>query len=180
MLAMNDRVCPFNQRTCNCDPNAADEKFRPCARSKRAAKFIRMLGSSFPHERESAMQRLQEFMQKEGVTFNDLAASVEEKQFTIDEARHIFQQGKEKGIAEQQQAHSQDSQRILSADYFDDDGCPRWSELVAFCQQNQTRLNPKEQKFIDDMPSQLQWRKPSPPTGGYLLSIFWKLRGSLR
>jgi hypothetical protein len=177
---MSERMCPFNQRTCGCDPNAADEKSRPCARSKHAAKFVRMFGSSFKDERESALERLREFLQKEGVTFNDLAASVEEKQFTIGDARHIFQQGKEKGAAEERQAHSQSSQRILSADYFADDGCPRWSEIVAFCQQNQAGLSPKEQGFIDEMPSRLRWRMPSPPQGGFLLSIFWKLRGSLR
>src|SRR5262249_54985094 len=98
---MSDRVCPFNQRICSCDPNAADEKLRPCTRSKRAAKFIRMLGSSFKHERKSAIRKLQEFMQKESVTFNDFAASVEEKQFTINDARKIFKEGQEKGRVEE-------------------------------------------------------------------------------
>ena len=177
---MNDRICPFNQRTCDCDPDAADETARPCARSRRAAKFVAKFGSSFEYEKHSALRLLEEFLQREGVTFTDLSIIVRDKQFTIDEARHIFQQGKEKGIAEQQQVHSQGSQRILSVDYFADDGHPRWSEMVAFCQQYQAGLSPKEQEFLDELPSKLRWRPPSRPMGGFLLSIFWKLRGSLQ
>ena len=105
---------------------------------------------------------------------------VRDKQFTVDEARHIFREGKEKGVAEERQAHPQRGQRTLSADYFADDGRPRWSEMVAFCQQNQAGLSPKEQEFLDELPSKLRWRPPSRPMGGFLLSIFWKLRGSLQ
>ena len=52
--------------------------------------------------------------------------------------------------------------------------------MAKFCQSNQTSLNPKEQEFVDEMPIKLRWRMPSPGQSGFLLSIFWKLRGSLK
>jgi hypothetical protein len=71
---------------------------------------------------------------------------------------------------------------MLSVDYFDDDGEPRWLEIANYCQNNPAKstLKPNEQQFIDEMPVKLQWRNPTPPMGGFMLSIFWKLRRSLK
>ena len=71
---------------------------------------------------------------------------------------------------------------VLSQQFFDAEGEPRWNEIVKFCNGNpaRTSLKPNEQEFIDEMLVKLRWRSPTRPMGGFLLSIFWKLGGTFK
>jgi hypothetical protein len=177
VLAM---ICPLNNRPCRCDPSAADKKFHPCALARRIGVLIRLCGSSFEGEATSALSALRRLLPAEGLAFSDLAVLIENcdgrietLRYSEDDANAIFARGIEAGS-------KQGAGRVLSASYFNDDGEPRWQEIARFCQSRQASLNPKEQEFVDEMPLKLRWRMPSLPQGGFLLSIFWKLRGSLK
>jgi hypothetical protein len=168
----DDRICPLNQRICGCDPNATDDRARPCARSKRLAKLIRMFGSSFKTEQRSAFRMLQQFMRNEAVTFNDIGVIVEEKQYTIEQARFIYQQGKEKGRDEEAR------QREAPPEFYDADGHPRWNEIALFCQKNSAQLRDEwERTFVNDMAGKTLWREPSEKQAKHLIAIFVRLGG---
>ena len=179
LLAMS-AACPLNNRACRCDASAADQKFRPCALARRIASLVRLQGSPLENEAFGATAGLRRLLMAGKTDFNDVATLIENCNGQIEtlkysdaDAEQIYQRGIEKG-------RKQGGGRSLSVDFFDDDGKPRWAEIAKFCQSNQTGLNPKEQEFVDEMPSKLRWRKPSLQQGGFLLSIFWKTRGSLR
>jgi hypothetical protein len=179
MLAMS-YACALNNRACRCDPSAADQKFRPCALARRIGALVRLQGSPLENEAFGAAAGLRRLVAGEGLDFNDIATliencngAIETLKYSDGDAERIYARGIENG-------REQCSGRSLSVDFFDDDGEPRWVEIAKFCQSNQTGLNPKEQEFIDEMPSKLRWRMPSAGQGGFLLSIFWKTRGSLR
>ena len=170
---MSARICPFNQQPCGCDPNAEKESARPCKRSKRAAKFVRLLGSSVEGEQLSALRRLGEFLQSEGLTFNDLGTAVQDKQYTVDEARLIYAQGKKKGLVEE-------ARKQQETEYFDIDGQPQWYEIAIFCQENSNsgKLSEWEREFVSDMPSKMiRFGQPTEKQGRCLLGIFIKLGG---
>jgi len=99
---------------------------------------------------------------------------IEQLKYSDSDAEAIFARGVDVGS----RLHTG---RALSADFFDDDATPRWAEMVSFCHGCPAKagLRPAEQEFIDDMSAKLRWRTPSRAQGGFLLSIFWKLRGSL-
>jgi hypothetical protein len=131
-----------------------------------------MLGSSFEGEQLSALRRLLEFLKTEGLTFNDLATSVEEKQFTINDARKIFKEGQEKGRVEE--ARKQQA----PPEFWETDGTPRWYEIAVFCQQNSSQLSDWEQNFLVDMPARMiKYGKPKGKQIQHLLAIFVKLGG---
>ena len=148
--------------------------------TKRIGKLVRMMSSDFDGEMQAATRRLKALLHTESLSFHDLAimienheGEIEERKYSDSEAKAIFERGIEKG-------REQHNGRSLSPDYFDDDGGPRWLEIAKFCQGHQAALNPKEQEFVDEMPGKLHWRAPSRGQGGFLLSIFWKTRGTLR
>jgi hypothetical protein len=66
---------------------------------------------------------------------------------------------------------------MLSGEFYNPNGEPRWNEIALWCAQHGARLRPKEQKFIDDMCSGVQWGPPSERQAKWLLSIFYKLGG---
>jgi hypothetical protein len=172
--------CPLNNRQCRSDPQAADKKFHPCMLAKRIGVLVRLLGSSFEGEAMGAATGLRRLLPAEGLAFSDIAVliencdgRVETLKYSEADAEAIFARGIETAAKRQ-------PKRVLSTDYFDDDGEPRWLEIANFCQSKQTSLNPKEREFVDEMPVKLRWRMPSVAQGGFLLSIFWKLRGTLK
>jgi hypothetical protein len=151
-----------------------------------SAVLKRMLSSDFDGEVFASVQALRQVLVRAGLSCHDLGVAIEnygeagvseieQRKYTDADAEAIFQRGIEKGRKEY-------SGRILSVDFFDDDGEPRWLEIAVFCQNDPGKpaLKPNEQQFIDEMPAKLRWRSPTAPMGGFLLSIFWKLRRSLK
>ena len=149
--------------------------------AKRIGKLVRMFGSSFENERHVALSKLQTTLDEEGLTFNDIAVVIENGGGEIEQLKYsdsdlvtIFTKGVEK-------SRKENTGHALSK--FDDDGEPRWNEIVKFCENSPGRSNlkPSEQDFIDELPGRLQrWSKPTRSQGGFLLSIFWKLGGTFK
>lgn len=179
VLAMTDHVCPLNSRACRCDPNAKDNKFRPCALAKRIGKLIRLFGSNFEGEAIGAATGLRRLLQSEGLAFNDLATliencdgQIEERKYSDTDAEIIFTRGVEKGRSEE--ARKKD----LPPDFYDSDGHPRWNEIALFCQQRSAQLRSEwEREFISDMAGKTLWREPSEKQAKHLLAIFIRLGG---
>jgi hypothetical protein len=180
VLAMTDRICPLNNRTCRCDPNATDNKFHPCALAKRIGKLIRLLGSNFEGEAIGAASGLRRLAQSEGLAFNDLATliencdgQIEEKKYSDADAEVIFARGAEKGRAEEAR------KREAPPEFYDADGQPRWYEIAMYCQQNRTQLRDEwERNFANDIPSRIiKYGRPTERMIPHLLAIFVKLGG---
>jgi len=151
----------------------------PSCRLRRRFGQLLRLGDS-PHwgEASNAFQALRRVLTEAGLSYADVAVIVESHQGPVEELRYsdsdakaIYERGREEG---RKQAGGR-----LSPDFFDDDCNPRWLEMANFCRA-QPGLNPKELDFLDDMPRHLRWRPPSASQGGFLFSIFWKMRRSLR
>jgi hypothetical protein len=151
-----------------------------------SAVLKRMLSSDFDGEVYASVQALKQVLARAGLSCHELAVAIEnygeagvseiqQRKYTDADAEIIFQRGIEKGRKEY-------AGRILSVRFFDDDGEPRWLEIATYCQNDPAKLalKPNEQQFIDEMPAKLRWRSPTAPMGGFLLSIFWKLRRSLK
>jgi hypothetical protein len=176
-------VCPLNKRSCQCDPSAPkDSKFYPCRLAKRLGTMIRLLGSNFEDEALNTARAMRRFLPERGLNFSDLALLIENCDGRLEalcyseaEAKAIFERGIERG-------KTQANGRCFSDRYFDDDGEPRWLEMAKYCQSNpaKTSLKSNEQEFIDELSAKLRWRTPTRPMSGFLLSIFWKLRGSFK
>jgi hypothetical protein len=173
-------TCPLNNRECRCDPK--DEKRRPCALARRIGQLIRLQASSFEAEALNATRRLRQLLPAEGISFNNISVliensngEIEQLKYSDSDAEAIFTRGVEEG-------RKQGAGHALSPQYFDADGEPRWGEIARFCQSDpgKTSLKPNEQEFVDEILVKLRWRTPTRPTGGYLLSIFWKLGGSFK
>jgi hypothetical protein len=148
--------------------------------TKRIATLFCLLFSNFEGEALGALAAMKRLFAAEGRTPHDIAivienanGEIEELKYSDSDAEAIFARGIEEG-------RKQNAGHALSTQYFDADGEPRWAEIAKFCQSNEASLNPKEQEFVDEIPSKLRWRMPSRGQGGFLLSIFWKLRGSLK
>ena len=150
--------------------------------ARRIATLFRLLGSSYEGEVLGAVAAMKRLFAAEGLAFHDIATviescngEIEERKYSDRDAELIFARGVEKGRAESRG-------RSLSANYFDDDGEPRWAEIAKFCHGHPAlrSLKPNEQEFIDELQTKLRWRSPSRAMGGFALSIFWKLGGSLK
>jgi hypothetical protein len=150
--------------------------------AKRIATLFRMLSSPYDGEVLNAVTAMKRLFAIEGLAFNDIATviescngEIEERKYSDRDAEIIFAHGVKKGRAESRG-------RSLSANYFDDDGEPRWAEIAKFCHEHPALrgLKPNEQEFIDGLQAKLRWRSPSRAMGGFALSIFWKLGGSLK
>lgn len=135
------------------------------ATAKRIGKLVRMFSSPFEQEAITALVKMRRLMAEEKQSFNDLAAQIEQG----------VEQGVDKGT---KQANGQ----VLSKQFFDSDGEPRWLEIARFCDANpgKSALKANEQEFIEEMQIKLRYRQPTRPMGGFLLSIFWKLGGSFK
>lgn len=178
VLEMTGHVCLLTDRSCNCDPAAATDKFRPCVLARRLGVFLRLGDLDKPGEAEGGPAMFIKEIRREGIPFSRVAAlleTFEERKYSDTDAESIFARGLARG-------HRECGGRVLSGDFFDEDGSPRWQEIVKFCQNNPDfkSLKPNEQEFVDELPTKLRYRMPTRPMGGFLLSIFWKLRGSLR
>ena len=177
-------VCPFNG-ACKCDPSAPkDGKFYPCMLAKRLGTLVRLLGSSFEDEALNSARALRRVLPDEGLTFGDLAVPIENcggrleaLRYSEVEAKAIFERGFEKG---KKQGNGGSN---FSGQYIDGFGQPHWTEIAKFCRANPgfARLKPNEQDLVNEMPTKVaRWGAPTRPSGGFLLSIFWKLGGSFK
>ena len=177
---MTGHVCPLNNRACRCDPGAKEKKFHPCMLANRIGTLIRLLGSNFEGEAIGAATGLRRLLPAEGLSFSDIATviegcngEIEERKYSDSDAEVIFARGVEKGRAEE----ARKKELLVPADYYDEDGHPRWNAIAVFCQKNNQRLRPAEQEFVDDMAGNTMWREPSEKQAKWLLSIFIKLGG---
>jgi hypothetical protein len=170
-------VCPLNNRVCRCDPQAAEEKLRPCDLAKRISKLVRMMSSTY-EDGSSAALHLRQLLINERLC-NDLAVliencngEIEERKYSDTDAEMIFARGVEKGRAEE--VHKRD----LPPDFYDADGQPQWHPIALFCQKNQHRLRDDwERTFIDDMAGKTVFREPTEKQAKHLLAIFIRLGG---
>jgi len=154
--------------------------------AKRIARLLCLFGSSFENEAISALLAMRRLVVAEGLNFTDIATlienhegEIEAKKYSDADAEVIFRRGLEKGI---EKTRRECGGRILSADYFDDDGEPRWLEITRYCRNHPSKnlLKPVKQELVDTLEAKSHWRGPSPPTIGFLLSVFWELRRSLK
>ena len=153
--------------------------------AKRIAKLVRLMSSEHDGEWSNAVRKLKIVLGGEGLTFNDLAAviesangEIEERRYSETDAKAIFERGVEKG-----KAQGNGSTSNFSGQYIDEFGQPHWTEIAMFCRGNPAfaRLKPNEQDLVNEMPTRVaRWGAPTRPSGGFLLSIFWKLGGSFK
>ena len=178
-------VCPLNKRACKCDTSAPkDSKLYPCVLAKRLGTQIRVLGSSFENEALASTRALRRVLPEQGLTFGDLALLIENcdgrleaLRYSEAEAKAIFERGVERGKTQTNGSGN------FSGQYVDGFGEPRWEEIVKFCHESPgfRGLKPNEQDLVDEMPGRLaRWGAPKRGSGGFLLSIFWKLGGSFK
>jgi hypothetical protein len=151
---------------------------------KRFLGMFRRLASAYEGERVAAAHAIYRFCTSaEGISISDLALMFEgadhetkEKKYTDEDAAAIYARGIEKGRDENRGV-------VLSADYFNADGEPRWAEIARFCHESPVflTLKPNEQDVIENTPTRLaRYGSLTRPTEGFLLSIFWKLGGSFK
>jgi hypothetical protein len=177
---MSDHVCLLTDRPCRCDLKAEAAKLRPCALSRKLGVLLRLIDSDKPGEADGGPIMFINEIKRDGI-FRRIAALIEtfeERKYTDSDAKAILATGIERGLA---RGRRECGGRVLSADFFDENGEPRWLEIVHYCEKNPNGvlLGPKERDMINEMPSKLQrWHAPTRAGGGFLLSIFWKCRGS--
>jgi len=147
---------------------------------ERIADLFRLLESDFEGEVLGAVAAMKRLFQSEGLSFAEIATvianhkgEIEEKKYSDGDAEIIFKKGMEKGKEEAQR----NNPSMLSGEFYDEFGEPKWIEIALWCAQHGARLRPNEQQFIDDMCGRVQWRVPSEKQGKWLLSIFLKLGG---
>jgi hypothetical protein len=146
--------------------------------AKRIGKLFRRLASNFEGEQLNTVAAMKRLFASEGLSFSDIATVIENANGEIEELKYsdadaeiIFKRGVEKGRVEE--ARKQQA----PPEFYDADERPRWNAIALFCQQQQQRLRPNEQEFIDDMAGQTMWREPTEKQAKWLLSIFIRLGG---
>lgn len=154
--------------------------------AKRMSDMLRrMLSTEYDGEKVNSVDALKNVLMSAEMTLHDLGTLIENcgelgediferRKFTDADMADAFA----RGVANER---AQGNGRTLSADYFDDNGRPRYLEIAKYCQTHPafSGLKPNEQSMVTDMPAKVaQWGKPTPPTTGFLLSVFWKLRRS--
>src|SRR5262245_18024024 len=107
--------------------------------ARKIARLFRLFGSNFVGEAQNAFAAMRRLVANEGLTFNDIAAVIENHQGEIEELKYsdadaaiIFAQGVEKGREEEARRKEQ----IAPTDYYDAGGQPRWDAIAAFCQKH--------------------------------------------
>ena len=179
---MTAHTCPLNKRACRCNPEAMEAKFRPCMLARRIGTTVRMLGAEREAEAIAATHALRRLLPGEGLAFSDVATlienadgEIEQLKYSDSDAEAIFTRGVEEGS-------KKNAGRAFSTDFFDDNGAPRWLEIAKFCDGSSNQLEPREQTFVAEMVMNMQYygSPRSYKQGGYLLSIFYRLRGSLK
>jgi hypothetical protein len=147
---------------------------------ERTADLFRLLESPFDAEVLGAISAMKRLFQSEGLSFADIATvianhqgEIEEKKYSDADAEIIFKKGMEKGREEAQR----NNPSMLSGEFYDQNGEPRWIEIALWCAQHGARLRPKEQEVVDDMCGRVQYRIPTEKQAKWLLSIFLKLGG---
>jgi hypothetical protein len=151
-------------------------------------RLFRRLDTAFAGERGATAHALYRLCTGSDVKIVDLAEALKnsfqngagelaEKKYTDDDAAVIFARGVERGRAE----NARQSPAQLT--YLDENFEPRWQEIANFCRRDPgfNVLKANEQNFITEMPGKLAYYgRPTPPQAGFLLSIFWKMRGSFQ
>jgi hypothetical protein len=171
---MSDYICPLDNRVCHCDPDAENEDSRPCKRSRRIAKVVRlMMRTDSDGEKINAVGRLQQVLQSENL---DLSMLIETKCYSTEEAKQIYDRGIKRGHEQGRVEASHEMQG--PPEFYDADNYPRWYEIALFCNRDPCRLrDAKEREFVNDMAAKLMFREPSEKQGKWLFSIFLRLGG---
>jgi hypothetical protein len=127
---------------------------------------------------------MNQLLATEALSFNDIAiviencnGEIEERKYSDVDAEIIFARGVEKGHREGVENERRKREQIIPADYYDEDGQPRWEAIARFCQRNHARLRPSEATFVDEMVANTMWRGPTEKQGKWLLRIFLRLGG---
>ena len=120
----------------------------------------------------AAAQALCRTLQGAGADIHALAAIVEHGgELNEAEMKKLYDAGYEAGArAVENKQHGQD-------DFRDIGGLPSWHNMALFCQQRSSRLQPRENEFIDHMASLTVWREPTEKQAKWLKSIYYKLGG---
>jgi hypothetical protein len=135
--------------------------------AKRIATMFRLLGSNYDGEVLNAVAAMKRLFAAEELTFHDIATvienangEIEQLKYSDSDAETIFNRGSRKVALSCGQ--------IPSADYFDEDGEPRWEEMVKFCLSNPafTSLKPNE-RISSTSCKPNRWRTPSRPMGDF-------------
>jgi hypothetical protein len=152
--------------------------------AKRIANLFRMLASDFDGEVLATVTAMKRLFTTEGLTFHDIATviescngEIEERKYSDSDAEIIFARGVEKGHREGVEDERRKRDQIIPADYYDEDGQPRWQAIARFCQRNHARLRASEATFVDEMVANTMWRGPTEKQGRWLLTIFLRLGG---
>jgi hypothetical protein len=134
------------------------------------AKVLRLCDSS-EHEAASAIMAGRRILAEADMRFIDLADHVELMLYPIEEMQKAYHYGLEEG-------RGQGGGGPISAEFLDDRAQPRWFAMASFLEKNPAGLDSKAQTFVEDMAVRLRHSTPSRNQGAWLLSLFWKARGS--
>jgi hypothetical protein len=170
-------VSPLNNRLCRCNSNAGETKFHPCKLTRRIGQYIGMIaGSMSDGECANAATMLRRLVESECVPdltmiFENFDGRLEQKKYSDENAKIIFERGVERGRSEE----ARNRQQAEPTEHRDADGRPLYHPMAVYCQQHRVRLASKHHEFIDKMASITVYREPSDAQGKYLLSLFIQL-----
>jgi hypothetical protein len=142
---------------------------------KRFLKLFKLLDSDQEGERIAAANAIYRLCKSTSMSISDISITLEASEADLNK---IFAKGVEQG---KKQANGSASN--FAGQYVDAFGEPIWNEIAKFCRESPgyAQLKPNEKDLVDDMPNKLmRWRAPTRPSGGFLLSIFYKLGGSFK
>lgn len=142
---------------------------------KRFLKLFKLLDSDQEGERAGAAHAIYRLCKSSEMPISEISIVLEASEADL---QKIFAKGVEQG---KMQANGCTSN--FSGQYVDAFGEPVWNEIAKFCRESPgyAQLKSNEKDLVDDMPNKLmRWKAPTRPSGGFLLSIFWKLGGSFK
>jgi hypothetical protein len=106
---------------------------------ERIADLFRLLESDFEGEVLGAVGAMKRLFQSEGLSFADIATvianhqgEIEEKKYSDVDAEIIFKKGMEKGREEARR----NNPSMLSGEFYDEFGEPKWNEIALWCAQH--------------------------------------------
>jgi hypothetical protein len=140
---------------------------------KRIVKIFRLLGSSHDGEILAAVSKLKKICASEGLTLTDLVVSTgggEASDLNEDEARAIYESGREAGRAEL---------APKDTEFFDADGEPQWYAIALHNREYIERLrNTWMRNFTIDIVDKVLGDDPTLKQAQWILRIFIKLGGT--
>jgi hypothetical protein len=140
------------------------------------AACIRMLSSDKDGDVINAAHGIVRILKGAGIDIHALADRVEKPNggaLTDAEMNKLYSAGYQDGM------RATENRQRGNGDFHNVDSTPSWHEIARYCQQNNNRLRPNEQTFINDMAARSVWREPTEKQAKWLRSIFFRLGGKL-